>query len=132
MTLTPILDAPLVLQIHVALAALIIALTVFMFSLPKGSPVHRRLGWLWVLTMAGIALSSFGIHTIRWIGPFSPIHLLSVLVLYALFYGVTAARTKRVMAHQLTMKSIVLYALIVTGALTFIPGRLMFEMVSGG
>lgn len=132
MTLAPLANAPLILQIHLALASVVIILTSVIFSLPKGSPLHRKLGWAWVVVMAGIALSSFGIHTIRWIGPFSPIHLLSILVLHSLWYGVTAARNGRVADHQRTMKSMVLYGLVITGALTFLPGRLMYQVVSGG
>lgn len=132
MTLEPVLNTSPVIQFHLALISLVILLTIIIFSLPKGSRLHRRLGWAWVVIMGGVALSSFGIHTIEWIGPFSPIHLLSVLVLCSLYFAVQAARTHQVTAHQRTMKSLVFYGLIVTGAFTLLPGRIMHQIFLGG
>ncbi len=51
---------------------------------PKGTLPHRTLGWVWVVLMAVVALSSLFIHTIRMVGPFSLIHLLSLLVIVTL------------------------------------------------
>ena len=42
---------------------------------------HRRLGRAWVAAMAGTALTSLFIAEARILGPFSVIHLLSVLTL---------------------------------------------------
>jgi len=132
MTLTPLFSAPIVVQIHAFLAFAAIALTIALFSLPKGSPLHRLLGWAWVIAMSIVALSSFWINDIRWLGPFGPIHLLSIFALISLFRGVRAARAGRVMAHQQTMKSLVFGALIVAGAFTLLPGRIMFAVLTGG
>jgi uncharacterized membrane protein len=132
MNLAPMINAQPVIQFHVILALLAMILTATIFSLPKGSPLHRRLGWAWVVVMALIALSSFRIHTLRWIGPFSPIHLLSLLVLCSLYVAVRAARTQDIRTHQRIMKSLVLYGLLITGAITFMPGRLMHQIISGG
>lgn len=132
MTLTPLLDAPLVVQIHTVFAIFAVLLTVAIFSLPKGSRLHRTMGWIWVLSMGIIAISSFFIHTLRWLGPFSPIHLLSALVLFSLVRGVQAARSHRVRDHKRIMKAMVLYGLLVAGAFTFLPGRLMHEILLGG
>src|SRR4051812_50154529 len=57
------------------------ALGLVQFAAPKGTLPHRTLGWIWVLLMASVAISSFWIHTIRLVGPFSPIHLLSIFTL---------------------------------------------------
>lgn len=132
MTLAPLTNAPAVIQIHVAFAALVVVLTTCIFSLAKGSPLHRVMGWMWVASMAVIAISSFWIHTIRLVGPFSPIHLLSVFVLYALFSGVRAARGHRVRDHKRTMQSMVFFGLIVAGGFTFLPGRIMHQVLLGG
>lgn len=132
MTLAPLLNAPLVVQIHTVFAIFAVLLTVAIFSLPKGSRRHRTMGWIWVLSMGTIAISSFFIHTLRWVGPFSPIHFLSILVLISLVRGVHAARNHRVRAHKRIMKGMVLYGLLVAGAFTFLPGRLMHDILLGG
>lgn len=72
MTLTPLATASLVIQIHTALALGAVLLTFAIFALRKGSPLHRVMGRAWVIMMGVVALSSFGIHTLNWIGPFQP------------------------------------------------------------
>ena len=95
MTLAPLAKAFLVIQIHTFLALGAVLLTVGIFAIRKGSPLHRVMGWAWVIMMAIVALSSFGIHEIRMVGPFSPIHLLSAFTLWSLVVGVGHARSHR-------------------------------------
>jgi len=132
MTLTPLTDAPLTIQIHSALALGAILLTLAIFTLRKGSRHHRVMGWAWVLMMGGVAISSFGIYTLRWIGPFSPVHLLSVYVLYGLVRSVRHARRGEVAAHQGWMKGMVFGGLVVAGSFTLLPGRTMYAVLLGG
>lgn len=132
MTLAPLLRADPIVQIHAIAAMLALGIAVLMFTLPRGTPLHKRMGRVWVASMAVTALSSFGIWGFRLIGPFSPIHLLSAYVLYGLVGAVRAARQGRIAEHQAIMKSIVFWGLIVAGAFTFIPGRIMFSVVGDG
>lgn len=101
------------------------------FALPKGTLVHRIVGYVWVLSMAAVAVTSFFIYTIRLIGPFSPIHLLSAWTLYALFDTVRAARAGDIRRHTRGMKSLYGLALLVTGAFTLLPGRIMHGVLFG-
>ena len=107
-------------------------LLIAIFSIKRGSMAHKALGWTWVGAMALTAFSSFWIHEIRLIGPFSPIHLLSILTLFSLVMNVRAARSRNIRAHQRGMKSLVFGALIVAGAFTFLPGRTQHQMFLGG
>lgn len=132
MTLQPLLNASLAIQIHTALALCAVVLTLAIFSIRRGSPAHRILGWSWVVLMTGVALSSFWIFEIRLFGPFSPIHLLSVFVLVQLFSAVRAARTGKVQQHRQTMRGLVFGALVGAGVFTFLPGRTMYQVVLGG
>ncbi len=132
MNLTPLANASLVIQIHTALALSAVALTVAIFALRKGSPLHRVMGWAWVLMMGVVALSSFGINELRILGPFSPIHILSVITLWTLYSSVTAARSHDIKKHKRQMRTLVFGALIVAGAFTFLPGRIMHAVVLGG
>jgi uncharacterized membrane protein len=81
--------------------------------------------------MATIAISSFWIHSIRLVGPFSPIHLLSIFTLVMLPLAVLHAHRHRVPRHRNAMISIFLGALVIAGAFTFLPGRIMHAVASG-
>jgi uncharacterized membrane protein len=103
MSLAPLLEAPGTIPLHAFAAMAAFALGIVQFAAPKGTLPHRTIGWIWVLLMFVVAISSFWIHEIRLVGPFSPIHLLSI------FFG----------------------ALVVAGLFTFLPGRIMHAVVFG-
>lgn len=132
MTLAPLFQADLAVQIHAFAALALVPLTIFMFARPKGQRAHRIFGWAWVLGMGLVAGSSFFVTGFRMFGPYSPIHLLSVMALFALYQGVRAARRKHVSAHRKVMRQLSFGALGVAGLLTFWPGRTMFLVVTGG
>jgi uncharacterized membrane protein len=132
MSLTPFTEAPAILQLHILLALSAIALTLVIFSLPKGRRHHRLMGRVWVGIMASIAISSFWIHELRLIGPFSPIHFLSLYVLWNLVVAVRAARSGRIAEHRRMMQSMAFGALLLAGAFTFLPGRVMHQIFLGG
>lgn len=98
---------------------------------PKGTRGHRVLGWVFVIAMAYVALSAVFISTIRLWGLFSPIHLLIPVTLVSLGLGVMEARRGKVAQHKRTMTFLFVTALAVTGAFTFIPGRIMHQTVFG-
>src|SRR6478752_1777562 len=100
MTLAPLLDAAPAIPLHAFAAMTAFLLGVVQLSAPKGTLPHRTLGWVWVSLMAVVALSSFWIHQIRLLGPWSPIHLLSIFTLVVLPIGVTAARSHNVRRHK--------------------------------
>jgi uncharacterized membrane protein len=81
MSLAPLLDAAPAIPLHAFAAMTAFALGVVQLAAPKGTLPHRTLGWIWVLLMLSVAISSFWIHQIRLWGPWSPIHLLSIFVL---------------------------------------------------
>ena len=130
MTLAPLLAAPIAIQIHAAAALALIPLNIVQFWRRKGGVNHRILGWSWVILMTIVAVSSFWIHGIRLIGPFSPIHALSVFTLVNLVLAIRARRQGRIIAHRSFMIGITA-GWAIAGAFTFIPGRLMFQTVFG-
>lgn len=132
MTLQPLLDASLAIQIHVVAAVLAFVLGGMVLFRRKGDRLHRLGGRIWVGLMLAVCLSSFFIHTIRLLGPWSPIHLLSVITLAALARGVGLARARRIMEHRRTMQATYVGALLIAGFFTFLPGRIMFEVFFGG
>ncbi len=92
MSLTPLLNAAPAIPLHAAAAIAAFALGLVQLLAPKGTLPHRTLGWIWVALMVVVAGSSFWIHEIRLVGPWSPIHLLSIFSLVMLVVGV-AGRT---------------------------------------
>ena len=131
MSLTPLLDAAPAIPLHAFAAMAAFALGLVQFAAPKGTLPHRTLGWIWVALMAVVAVSSFWIHQIRLVGPWSPIHLLSVFTPIMLVLGVFYARRHNVRGHRITMISIFAGALVVAGLFTFVPGRIMHAVVFG-
>ena len=132
MSLAPLLQAEPVIQIHAFAAIGAFALGLIQFAAPKGTLPHRTIGWIWVALMAMIALSSFFIHEIKLVGPFSPIHLLTIFTLVMLPLAVLHARRHNVKRHRGAMISIFFGALVIAGAFTFVPGRIMHAVVFGG
>ena len=131
MSLAPLLQAPGTIPLHAFAAIAALVLGIVQFVAPKGTLPHRTIGWIWVLLMAAVAVSAFWIHEIRLVGPFSPIHLLSIFVPVMLFLAVRYARRHNVSGHKRAMTSIFFGALIVAGAFTLLPGRIMHAVVFG-
>lgn len=131
MTLQPLLNASPVIQLHALAAVLALGLGIFQFSMPKRGPRHRYVGYSWATLMMVIALSSFFIHEIRLIGPFSPIHILSIVTLIGVPRAILAARRRNFVAHQRGMKIVFYSALVGAGLFTLLPGRIMGAVVFG-
>ncbi|HHS82777.1 MAG TPA: DUF2306 domain-containing protein, partial [Devosia sp.] len=129
MNFSPLLQAPLAIQAHALAAILAFVIGPVIFFRPKGGALHRLLGRVWVLAMAVVIASSFFIFQLRMWGPFSPIHLLSAWSAHALFQGVMLARRGRIAEHRALMKNLYFGALIAAGTFTFLPGRIMNEVL---
>ena len=132
MSLAPLLQAEPVIQIHAFAAMGAFALGIIQFAASKGTLPHRTIGWIWVTLMTVIAASSFFIHGIKSVGPFSPIHLLSIFTLVMLPLAVLHARRHNVKMHRGAMIGIFVGALVIAGAFTFLPGRVMHAVAFGG
>jgi uncharacterized membrane protein len=131
MNLAPLLNALPPIPLHAIAAMAAFVLGVVQFAAPKGTLPHRSLGWIWVGLMAAVAVSSFWIHQIRLVGPWSPIHLLSIFTLVMLPLGVWRAHRHDVTAHRRTMIGIFTGALVIAGLFTFVPGRIMHAVLFG-
>ena len=111
-----------VILIHLgaALAALVLGIGVFLRR--KGTYAHRMLGRAWVGLMLVTAISTYWIRSS---GSFSWIHGLSVISLIALVFAVYFAVAGNIRRHQRIMKGVFFGALIVAGAFSFLPQRLL-------
>ena len=125
------LAAPAIIQWHAFAALGAFALGAVQLAAPKGTIPHRLFGWIWTTLLFVVAVSSFFIHEIRLWGPFSPIHLLSVFTLIMLPLAVLCARRHEVTKHRRAMTGLFLGALVIAGAFTLLPGRIMHAVVFG-
>jgi uncharacterized membrane protein len=131
MSLQPLLDAPLAVQFHVATVIPAAILGAFIFLRPKGTAIHRLLGKIWVVLMIGTSVSTFFIHELRMFYGFSPIHLLSIFTIYGCLQSVYFARRGEIRRHMRIMQSVYLGSIVIAGGFTFVPGRIMHEIVFG-
>jgi len=131
MSLAPLLEAAPAIPLHAFAAMAAFALGVVQLAAPKGTLPHRALGWIWVSVMVLVALSSFWIHQIRLLGPWSPIHLLSIFTLVMLPLGVWMAHRHQVIPHRRIMPSLFAGALVIAGLFTLVPGRIMHAVAFG-
>ena len=124
-------EASLATVIHLVFALSAFALGAFQLLRPKGTQTHRVLGWIWVFMMVVISVSSFWIKAVWPTSPFlgySPIHLLSLFVLSQLVMGIYFARKGNIQRHKQAMTYTYAGGLIIAGAFTFLPGRLMYQL----
>src|ERR1700761_4275908 len=131
MSLTPLLEAAPAIPLHAFAAMGAFVLGLGQFAAPKGTLPHRTIGFIWVGLMLVVAGSSFWIHQIRLVGPWSPIHLLSIFTLIMLPLAVWKAHSHQVAAHQRIMISLFAGALLIAGLFTLVPGRIMHRVIFG-
>ena len=119
---------PIPLHAYAAMAALFLG--ALQLSMPKGTAFHRAVGFTWVVLMATVSVSSFFIvPNFKLIGPFSPIHALSVFTLWSLYAALKAAKVGDIARHKRIMILLYLLGLTLTGFFTFWPGRVMHSVL---
>jgi uncharacterized membrane protein len=143
MTLEPLLQAPVFIQIHAGLALTAVTLGFVQFLAPKGTIPHRAVGYTWVTLMGLMLISAFINHDIFVYGVFSPkvcshgkltcasIHILSVGTFLALPYAVLHARHANIQYHRTMMFVLFMIVLVLGTILTAIPHRIMHSVVFG-
>lgn len=129
MNIDVFLEAPWHIQLHAASAVAAVLLGAVQLAAPKGTIPHRQLGYVWVALMLTVAITAIFIRTsgsFSWIHIFVPITLLGVAGL------IIQARKGLVAKHRGTVLGVYIGALMIPGAFSFLPGRLMHAGVTGG
>jgi uncharacterized membrane protein len=75
---------------HVATASLALLLGAFVFLLPKGTALHRKIGYGYVAAMTVASVSALFLH--RFNGGFSLFHALAIFTLLNLALGILTIR----------------------------------------
>jgi uncharacterized membrane protein len=135
MTLAPLLAASPAIQIHVAtvVPAFFLGTWQIFFS-RKGSPAHRLTGYLYLALMTVTSIAALFIHQVMPNGPFwgfSPIHLFIPVTLLGVVGALYFARRGDITRHKQAMIGTYVGAILIAGAFTFLPGRIMHAVVFG-
>ena len=128
---SPILRAPLSVQVHVAgaLTALVVGMVIFL--LPKGTGFHRLLGWTWVSSMIIVAATSVAMM-VDFGNGVNALHAFTAITVVSLWGGLAGIRRGDVRRHAASMTGLYVGGLIIAGLFAFIPGRIMWNVVFGG
>ena len=134
MSLAPFLAAPSVVQLHFLAVLIALVLGAWQLARPKGTPIHRLLGRVWMGVMVFASLSSFAIPAtiVPLVGRFGIIHVLSLLILAFVARAIWCVRTGNIRGHRIWVKVIYFGGLIVPGVFAAIPGRLISEILGYG
>lgn len=129
MTLTPILSASLPIQLHVVAALIGLTLGAYVLYRPRRDRLHKILGYIWVVAMAVLSLSSFAIPSHFTAIGVGPLHMFAVLTLTSLWFGVRFAIQRNFTAHEKVFRSLYSNGLVIAGAFTFLPGRTINRII---
>lgn len=105
-----------------------VPLGAYLLSFPKGIPLHKRLGRVYMFL---IFFSSFiSLFLEAQVGPqflrhFGWIHSLSVVTMATVPVSIIAARNRNIKRHQRTMILLYFTGLLVAGGFTLFPGRFL-------
>lgn len=121
---------PPIVWFHLATIGTALLLTPAILLGKRGSPWHRRLGYVWAAALWTTALASVWIRESN-PGHLSRIHLLSLFTLLYLPRVIWLARAHRVDAHRRGIQFTVAGALLIAGLFTLVPGRTLGTRLLG-
>lgn len=116
------------LWIHLGTVIPALPLGAWVLSRRKGTPAHKMAGRIWMALMFITAIDSFWVRSVT--GHIGPIHILSAATIVMVPLSIAQARRGNIAAHK--RMAVGLYiGLLVAGAFTLLPGRLIGNLVFG-
>jgi uncharacterized membrane protein len=99
----------------------------------KGKAAHRALGYTYLALMTVTSIAALFIREVNPSGPFgwSWIHLFVPLTLFGVVGALITARRHDIRGHRASMLGVYFGGILIAGALAFMPGRIMHDIVSG-
>jgi uncharacterized membrane protein len=135
MSLAPLIDAPLAIQVHVATVVPAFVLGTYQIFLSrKGAPFHRAIGYVYLALMTVTSIAAVFVHSLMPNGPFfglSPIHLFVPLTLFGVVGALRGAWTHDIPLHRGSMIGVYVGGILIAGSLALLPGRIMHKVVFG-
>jgi uncharacterized membrane protein len=133
MSLTPILDAPLMIQLHIVAATPAVLIGPLVLFRRSRDRVHKYLGYVWVIAMACLAIFGLFIPSVTGVfSHFGPLHGFNILTLWSLWRGITFARQGNYAGHAATFQGLWYGGIGGAGLANFLPGRTMNQVVFNG
>lgn len=120
---------PFTYYIHFSTLLIALALTPLMLLREKGTPTHRKMGYVWLSAMLVTSIVSLFIRDIN-SGSFSPIHILSVMTILQCWRIWTNARSGNHHGHRRQVYILITFALLLAGFFTFQFDRLFDRWLS--
>lgn len=124
-------EVPGFVWVHLVTITAALILTPVVLWRKRGDRRHRTVGYAWVTAMALTALASLAIRQSA-NGSFSLIHILSVYTLGSLVWMIVCARRRDHAGHRSSIRGMVIGALLIAGAFTLVPSRLLGGWLLGG
>ena len=122
---------------HITFALAAVPVGVYVFLTKKGTARHKLAGRFWVALLTIVSMSAISIQSIN-PGHYSLIHLLIPFTIGSLIYSIWNIRRFKVTrlqkyryAHMYSMIGVYVGALLIAGAFTLLPGRLLHGVVFG-
>ena len=116
--------------VHLTMALLALALGSVVLLRPKGTPIHKLCGRVWVALILVVAIGSFGIREISGDDSLSWIHILSAWTIFAVASGFIAIRRGHVARHKGFMIGS-FCGLVGAGIFAMVPGRMVGDFLAG-
>lgn len=120
-------QASTAIQIHIVVAMGALCLGALMFIRKKGTPSHKMIGRIFAILMFTTAASAIFIRQIN-DGSFSFIHIFVPVTFFALAETFWYIRKGNLKGHMRAVKGLFFGALLIPGALSFLPGRTMWML----
>ncbi len=114
--------------LHLATILPAFCIGTFLLCRRKGTPLHKRLGRLYMLLMLATAATTLfmpaAVGPRSW-GHFGFIHAFSALTLYCVPAAWLAARRGHIKVHRANMIGLYVGGILIAGAFAFSPGRML-------
>lgn len=129
-TLTPIANASLAVQIHLVTALAALGFGTAMWLRAKGTRSHKMMGRLFIGMMVATAISAYFIRSLN-DGSFSLVHIFVPITLIGSYQVVSSIRRGDIKRHKLHVRNLFFAALLIPGAFALMPGRMMWRIFFG-
>lgn len=133
MSLEPITNASLDIQLHLVCAIFALGLGPVAIWRKRRDRIHKISGYAWVVAMLGLATTGLMIPAFGFaiIGTLGPIHAFSFLTYWSIWTGMRAIFRKDIRTHEAAMKGLYYQGLLIAGLVNFVPGRRINRAVLG-
>ena len=131
MIVTTAAHLPPAVAIHLTFAIAALVLGPIALTVRKGSRLHRAMGYSWVASMIGAAISSLFLfeRSLPNLFGYGPIHILVVVTFFGIGTGIWHIANHRVARHKRTMWLTYLGGCVTAGAFALMPGRLLGNLL---